>query len=65
MVVCGDSTQVDLPTHTRSGLVDAIDRLKTIPGVCLTSLDKEDIVRHGLVQAIVRAYEEEESSPRK
>ena len=62
VVVSGDVTQVDLPTHTRSGLNDALTRLKNIKGfssICLTNVD---IVRHELVQDIVRAYDE---SPRK
>ena len=63
MVVSGDTTQVDLPPHTRSGLIDAIDRLQGIEGFCQVTLNNADIVRHRLVQEIVRAYEEEE--PRK
>ena len=60
MVVSGDTTQVDLPTHTRSGLIDAITRLQGIEGFCQVTLNNADIVRHRLVQDIVRAYEEEE-----
>jgi phosphate starvation-inducible PhoH-like protein len=62
IVVTGDITQVDLPAATRSGLADAIDRLANVPGVGTVVLDRSDIVRHPLVQAIVNAYEEEESS---
>ncbi|MEX0939573.1 MAG: PhoH family protein [Pirellulales bacterium] len=58
VVVSGDVTQVDLPPHTRSGLSDALTRLKGIKGFCHVTLDKGDIVRHQLVQAIVHAYEE-------
>ncbi len=65
MVVSGDTTQVDLPAHTRSGLVDALHRLKGIDGFCQVTLDKQDIVRHRLVQDIVRAYEEEEPKRRR
>ncbi len=65
MVVSGDTTQVDLPSHTRSGLVDAIHRLRGIDGFCEVTLNKEDIVRHRLVQEIVRAYEEEEPKRRR
>ncbi|MGO9922984.1 MAG: PhoH family protein [Isosphaeraceae bacterium] len=57
IVVTGDITQVDLPQGTRSGLADAIDRLKEIPGVGTALLDRSDIVRHPLVQSIVNAYE--------
>ena len=56
--------QVDLPPHTKSGLVDAINRLHTIDGFAHVKLEKSDIVRHRLVQEIVRAYEEE-GSPKK
>ncbi|MEX2111699.1 MAG: PhoH family protein [Pirellulales bacterium] len=63
MVVSGDATQVDLPTHTRSGLIDALHRLRSIKGFCEVTLNNEDIVRHRLVQDIVRAYEDDE--PRK
>ena len=61
-VVTGDITQVDLPVAIRSGLADAIDRLSKIPGVATVLLDRSDIVRHPLVQAIVNAYEDEESN---
>jgi phosphate starvation-inducible PhoH-like protein len=57
IVVTGDITQVDLPPATISGLADAAERLGQIPGVGLVQLDKSDIVRHPLVQAIVNAYE--------
>jgi phosphate starvation-inducible PhoH-like protein len=65
MVVSGDTTQIDLPQHARSGLIDAIHRLKGIDGMGVVTLDNSDIVRHGLVQAIVRAYEEEEPKKRR
>jgi phosphate starvation-inducible PhoH-like protein len=58
IVVAGDTTQVDLPDHTRSGLTDALTRLKGIEGVAVVQLTKADIVRHRLVQEIVRAYDE-------
>jgi phosphate starvation-inducible PhoH-like protein len=61
IVVTGDITQVDLPVGTKSGLADAVDRLAKVPGVATVFLDRSDIVRHPLVQAIVNAYEEEES----
>ncbi|GAC1463718.1 MAG: PhoH family protein [Isosphaeraceae bacterium] len=57
IVVTGDITQVDLPPGTVSGLADAVDRLNDVPGVGVVFLDKSDIVRHPLVQAIVNAYE--------
>lgn len=58
IVVSGDTTQVDLPQHTRSGLMDARNRLKHIKGVSMVELTKADIVRHRLVQEIVHAYDE-------
>ncbi len=58
IVVSGDVTQTDLPASTRSGLTDAQMRLKDIKGFCMVRLTKADIVRHRLVQDIVRAYEE-------
>jgi len=59
MVVAGDTTQVDLPTHAKSGLIDAVSRLQNINGVHLVTLDNSDIVRHRLVNEIVKAYEGE------
>lgn len=58
IVICGDITQVDLPPQTRSGLVDAIVRLKEIEGIAVVQLGGQDIVRHPLVQEIVDAYGE-------
>jgi phosphate starvation-inducible PhoH-like protein len=63
--VSGDVTQTDLPPHTRSGLNDALRRLESIEGVRIVKLTKADIVRHRLVQDIVRAYEETPEKPRR
>ena len=60
IVVTGDITQVDLPPATLSGLADAVERLRDVPGIATVLLDKSDIVRHPLVQAIVNAYEASE-----
>ena len=57
MVVTGDTTQIDLPGHTRSGLVQAIDVLRRVEGIRFVQFDDRDVVRHSLVQKIVRAYE--------
>src|SRR5262245_18882797 len=57
IVVTGDITQVDLPQGTISGLADAVERLKSVPGIGTAFLDRSDIVRHPLVQAIVDCYE--------
>ncbi len=57
MVVTGDITQVDLQAGTKSGLVDAWEKLQGIDGVGRQEMTRRDIVRHRLVQAIVNAYE--------
>ena len=57
MIVTGDTSQVDLPEGTRSGLVDAVEKLKGIKGIAVVELERGDIVRHRLVQNIVNAYE--------
>ncbi len=57
IVACGDTTQVDLPSHARSGMIDALQRLRGISGFAAVELTRADIVRHPLVQAIVDAYE--------
>lgn len=59
IVVSGDTTQIDLPPRTPSGLVDAVRRLQGIDGLAHIALNKADIVRHKLVQDIAQAYEEE------
>jgi phosphate starvation-inducible PhoH-like protein len=59
-VVTGDITQTDLPRHVRSGLRDAIEVLREIDGVSFTFFTAKDVVRHPLVQRIVRAYEAHE-----
>jgi phosphate starvation-inducible PhoH-like protein len=64
IVVTGDVTQVDLPPDVPSGLADAVEKLKDIPGVGTAFLDRSDIVRHPLVQAIVDAYEASDSPKR-
>ncbi len=58
IVVSGDITQIDLPPKTRSGLIDALGRLRGIEGIASVRLTAADIVRHPLVQRIVGAYEE-------
>jgi phosphate starvation-inducible PhoH-like protein len=56
MVVNGDPSQVDLPKDQRSGLSDAVNRLKAIDGLAIVQLGDRDIVRHAVVQRIVNAY---------
>jgi phosphate starvation-inducible PhoH-like protein len=64
IVVSGDTTQIDLPSHTRSGLVDALERLAGIEGIATVALTDADIVRHPLVQEIVQAYDRRPSKRR-
>ena len=56
MIVTGDDSQIDLEGHLRSGLIDAVERLRGVRGIGIVRLHKVDIVRHRLVQAIVHAY---------
>ncbi|MBK6673567.1 MAG: PhoH family protein [Proteobacteria bacterium] len=58
-VVTGDLTQTDLPGGRPSGLRQALDILQTVSGVSFTYFDASDVVRHPLVQRIVRAYEQQ------
>ncbi len=57
MINTGDVPQIDLPHSTRSGLIEALQVLKDVPGIGFIHLDKKDIVRHRLVTRIVEAYE--------
>ena len=59
-VVTGDVTQTDLPRHITSGLRDAIEVLREVEGISFTFFTANDVVRHPLVQRIVRAYESRE-----
>ena len=57
MIITGDITQIDLPPRQKSGLIDAVETLKEIKGIEVVEFNKNDIVRHSLVQSIVEAYE--------
>jgi phosphate starvation-inducible protein PhoH and related proteins len=57
-VITGDITQIDLPNARRSGLVEAIEILKPVEGLTFVYFDESDVVRHHLVQRIIRAYDE-------
>jgi phosphate starvation-inducible PhoH-like protein len=57
MVVNGDITQIDLPTGRMSGLIHAVEVLKGVEGISFVQFDERDVVRHTLVQRIVKAYE--------
>jgi phosphate starvation-inducible PhoH-like protein len=65
VVVTGDTTQIDLPRTIRSGLVDAVQRLRNVDGLAVLHLDEADIVRNPIVQRIVKAYEEDTPRPRR
>jgi phosphate starvation-inducible PhoH-like protein len=56
-VITGDITQIDLPNPRKSGLVDAINILDGVEGIHFCHFEEADVVRHALVQRIVRAYE--------
>ncbi|MDO5385794.1 MAG: PhoH family protein [Pseudomonadota bacterium] len=58
MVINGDLSQVDLPRGVVSGLKDALDTLDKVPGISSVTFSASDVVRHGLVAKIVKAYEE-------
>jgi phosphate starvation-inducible PhoH-like protein len=57
MVVTGDVTQIDLPLGKRSGLLEAVEVLRGVEGIRFIYFDERDVVRHNLVQRIVKAYE--------
>jgi phosphate starvation-inducible PhoH-like protein len=57
-VITGDITQIDLPNSRRSGLLEAIEVLRNVNGLTFLYFDESDVVRHHLVQRIVRAYDE-------
>ena len=57
-VVTGDCTQIDLPRHKPSGLVEAIGALRETPGIAFHQFGEGDVVRHPLVRAIIAAYKE-------
>ncbi|MDY4168234.1 MULTISPECIES: PhoH family protein [Eubacteriales] len=57
VVVTGDVTQIDLPDKARSGLVDALSVLKNVEGIGRVYFSEKDVVRHRLVQQIVKAYD--------
>jgi len=56
--ITGDMTQIDLPKHQRSGLGQALNYLKGIKGIAQVFLDQNDVVRHKLVKAIIKAYDQ-------
>ena len=61
MVITGDITQIDLPDSRKSGLIDAMRILKNVDDICITRFTEKDVVRHKLVQDIIKAYEKADS----
>jgi phosphate starvation-inducible PhoH-like protein len=57
-VITGDVTQIDLPAGRRSGLVEAMEVVGKIPGIAFVNFSERDVVRHNLVQQIIKAYDE-------
>jgi phosphate starvation-inducible protein PhoH and related proteins len=60
-IITGDTTQIDLPRKSESGLIQAIKILSGIEGISIIKFDERDIVRHKLIKRIIRAYEQEEN----
>lgn len=56
-IVNGDVSQVDLPKHQKSGLIDAVDVLKDIEGIKIIRMDEKDVIRHKLVKRIINAFD--------
>ena len=56
-VVTGDVTQIDLPVNKRSGVLEALQALKNVPGIATVYFTERDVVRHELVRAIINAYQ--------
>jgi len=61
-VITGDETQIDLPPHKHSGLLEAHRALRHVEGIAIVEFGKRDVVRHPLVQRIISAYEEHRSN---
>ncbi len=57
-VVTGDRTQIDLPRNKLSGLIEAVEALRDVPGIAMHFFSEQDVVRHPLVQSIILAYKE-------
>ena len=62
-VITGDHTQIDLPANKRSGLIEALQALRDVEGISFCHFGDRDVIRHELVQSIVRAYREHRGAP--
>ena len=60
-VITGDVTQIDLPANKRSGVVEALQALKNVPGIATVYFTERDVVRHELVRSIISAYQQHRS----
>jgi phosphate starvation-inducible PhoH-like protein len=60
-VITGDVTQIDLPANKRSGVVEALQALKNVPGISIVYFNERDVVRHELVRSIITAYQQHRS----
>ena len=64
-IITGDPTQIDLPKNQQSGLFKATRVLRNIDGISYIELDEEDVVRHRLVKAIIKAYQKDDDKQEK
>jgi phosphate starvation-inducible PhoH-like protein len=64
-VITGDPTQIDLPPHKCSGLIEAIKALANLEGIAFVEFQKRDVIRHPLVQRIISAYEQHRAKPKR
>jgi phosphate starvation-inducible PhoH-like protein len=62
-VITGDPTQIDLPKHKQSGLIESVKALRHTTGISIVEFSRKDVVRHPLVQRIIEAYEEHRRKP--
>jgi phosphate starvation-inducible PhoH-like protein len=60
-IITGDTTQVDLPPRTKSGLIESLRIVGKIQGIGVVTLDNRDVIRHPLVKDIIEAYEQHEN----
>jgi phosphate starvation-inducible PhoH-like protein len=64
MVITADITQIDLPQPNKSGVLHALQILSSINGIVFTHFNERDVVRHRLVQKIIKAYQKAEAKSR-
>ena len=64
-IITGDVTQIDLPLHDKSGLIDAANILKKVDGISFVHFDETDVVRHTLVKNIIKAYAKSDTKTKK